>query len=119
MSLGQIKKELQRLYTGKATVYVYSWETDKNKVQKKTCTAILTDIPCRLSYDRKVNNEQDTTGDILQDITMICDPSYNIPAGSKIVITQNGATRTYRCSSDPAVYESHQEVELTTYRKKA
>lgn len=119
MSLGQIKKELQTLYTGKATIYSYSYATGEHGVKQKGDIPILTDIPCRLSFSRKAENEQDTTGSIVQDITMYCDPSYEIPSGSKIVITQNGVTRTYKCSSDPAVYESHQEVELTAYRKRA
>lgn len=121
MSLGQIKQALQTLYTGTATVYTYGYVTDERgaEVMSEEATEALTDIPCRLSYDRKENNEQNTVGTIVQDITMHCDPSYDIPAGSKIVITQNGVTRTYKCSSKPAVYESHQEVELTAYRERA
>ena len=117
--LGQIKGALQHMYIGTATVYGYSYTTGEHGAEVKTQTALFTNIPCRLSYDRKVANDQDTHGQILQDITMHCDPSYNIPPGSKIVITQNGRTRTYKCSSQAAVYESHQEIELTAYRERA
>ena len=119
MSLGQIKQAIESLYSGKATVYTVTYQKNSHGAQERSESALYTDIPCRLSYDRKVSNDQGTTGAILQDITMYCDPSYNIPPGSKIVITQNGATRTYECSSQSAVYESHQEVELTVHRKKA
>ena len=119
MSLVQINTEPATLYTGKATIYSYSYATGEHGAKEKSLTPILEDIPCRLSFSRKAENEQDTAGSIVQDVTMYCDPSYEIPSGSKIVITQNGVTRTYKCSSDPAVYESHQEVELTAYRKRA
>lgn len=119
MSLGQIKSELQRLYTGRADVYGYIYATGDHGAEVKTETQLLKDIPCRLSYDRKATNEQGISSMIEQDITMFCDPTHAIPAGSKVVITQNGVTRTYKCGSQPAVYASHQEVELTAYRERA
>lgn len=119
MSLGQIKRAIESLYTATATIYTTTYTKNSHGVQEKSRQPAYEDIPCRLSYDRKVANDQDTTGTIVQDITMFCDPSYDIPPGSKIVIAQNGRERTYKCSGQAAVYESHQEVELTAYRKRA
>ena len=119
MSLGQIKQAVASLYTGKATVYTAGYEINGHGAQERSWSVVYENIPCRLSFDRKVPNDQDTTGLIIQDITMFCDPSYSIPPGSKIVITQNGQTRTYECSGPSAVYESHQEVELTAHRERA
>lgn len=119
MSLGQIKQAVASLYTGRATVYTAGYVKNEHGAQERSWSAVYTDIPCRLSFDRKVPNDQDTTGLVIQDITMLCDPSYEIPPGSKIDITQNGRTRTYECSGPSAVYESHQEVELTVHRERA
>ena len=117
--LKSIKDAARMLYTGSATVYNYRYTKDEHGVDGKSEYIVLTGIPCRLSYDRKSPTEQDEAGNEVQDITMFCDPEYDIPAGSKIVITQAGAVRKFQCSSPPAVYESHQEVELTVYRGRA
>ena len=119
MNVEQTKRELQRLYTGRATVYAYSYEKGNHGSQVKTTQVLYEDIPCRRSYDRKVVNDQDTHGLIIQDITMYCDPDSVIPSGSRTAITQDGRTEAYMCSSQPAVYECHQEVELTAYRERA
>jgi hypothetical protein len=117
--LRSAKEAARMLYTGSATVYNYAYAKNEHGVDVKQEYIVFKDIPCRLSYDRKAVNSQDTVGDEVQDITMFCDPEYDIPAGSKIVITQAGVTRKFKCSSPAAVYESHQEVELTVYRGRA
>ena len=119
MSRGAIKQAIESLYAGKAKVYTTSYVTDAHGAQKRSQSVLYDAVPCRLSYDRKVPNDQDTYGMIIQDITLFCDPSYAIPAGAKIDITQNGRTTTYECSGQAAVYESHQEIELTALRKRA
>lgn len=119
MSLGQIKQAIESLYTGKATIYTAVHEKNAHGAQDQSWDVLYEEIPCRLSYDRKAANSQDTYGAVDQDVTLYCDPSYIIPAGAKVKVVQNGAERTYECGSDPAVYESHQEVELTAYRKRA
>lgn len=119
MRLGQIKRATESLYTGTATVYMAGYEKGAHGAQERTRAVLFENIPCRLSYDRKVPNDQDTTGAVIQDVTMFCDPSYIIPPGSRVVITQNGRERSFDCSGQAAVYESHQEVELTVLREKA
>lgn len=119
MSLGQIKSALEQLHTGTATVYGITYSTGEHGAEVAEEAPVFEDIPCRLSYDRKVSNDEDTYGRIIQDITMFCDPSYTIAPGSRIVITQNGVSREYRSASQAAVYESHQEIELTAFRRRA
>ena len=42
-----------------------------------------------------------------------------MPAGSKIVVTQEGRTAAYARSGEPAVYSSHQEIVLVPFEEYA
>ncbi|MGL4791304.1 MAG: hypothetical protein ACRCW1_07840, partial [Anaerotignaceae bacterium] len=50
---------------------------------------------------------------INQGIKLFLNPDISVKAGSEIEVTQYGITKVFDCSSQPIVYESHQEIELT------
>ena len=50
---------------------------------------------------------------------VVAHDELDIPAGSKIVVTQEGRTNEYQKSGEPAVYSFHQEVMLVPFERYA
>lgn len=121
-----LKAAVESLYSGTCTVTVSVPTFDEiTKQTSNTETTILSDQPCRLSFisappsDKLVATSQtlihsDTPRAhfVAQQIKLFIDPSLDIPPGSKISVTQNGVTSLFKSSGAPAVYSSHQEIEL-------
>ena len=121
-----LKAAVETLYSGTCTVTATTPTFDAStKHTTNTETTLFTNKPCRLSFisappsDKLVsfsNNliHSDTPRAHLADqqIKLFIDPSLDIPPGSKISVTQNGVTSLFKSSGAPAVYSSHQEIEL-------
>lgn len=121
MGIPNAKKAIERLYTGVADVYDFRY-TDTGHGAKTLSSEpekVLEGIPCRISYEIKEDNDQDSYGDVRQEITMFCDPSYEIKPGARIEVTQAGATQEYECAGLRAMYVSHQEIRLEAFRERA
>lgn len=110
-----VRKDLHVLYDGKMTVFgEETKEKDEYGITRRKDGVLYENIPCRLSYQSKNHNqEEEGVSEPDQTIRVYCDIEYKIPAGSKVVVTQYGQTMTYYASGIPAVYNSHQEIELT------
>ena len=121
MKFPNIKREVESLYTGRASVYdfVYTDNGHGAKAMSDEPALVYGNIPCRLSYERKDQVVQGNYGDINQEIVMYCNPKYDISPGAKIVITQAGNTEEYECAGLKAMYVSHQEIRLEAFRKRA
>lgn len=63
----------------------------------------------------------DTNGltEVVQTLKLFTHPEIDIPAGSKITVTQQGITTEYQHSGKPAIFTSHQEIPVELWRKKA
>lgn len=111
------RKALEKLYIGRFDVIVRTTETDPETKQERIIeTSLLTDEPCRLS---DVNLQVTGTGeapDLIQKKKLFCAPELEIPAGSKIIVTQNGVTTAFHRSSEPTVHECHQEIILDIFK---
>ena len=121
-----LKSAVESLYSGTCTVTATTPTFDESTKQTtNTETTLFTDQPCRLSFissppsDKFVSLSQtlihsDTPRAHFanQQIKLFIDPSFDIPPGSKISVTQNGLTQYFKSSGAPAVYSSHQEIEL-------
>lgn len=121
-----LKSAVESFYSGRCSVSVSVPAFDESTKQtSNTETTLFTDQPCRLSFisaspsDKLVsfsNNliHADTPRAHLADqqIKLFIDPALSIPPGSKISVTQNGVTSLFKSSGHPAVYSSHQEIEL-------
>lgn len=119
MVLANTKKAIESLYLGVCTVYIREKYLDPlTKQTNFTETAIITDQPCRLSYSRiSPNTETDRVSQQHQVIKLFIDSSLDIPAGCKIIVTQNNKTQAYKSSGVPAVYRYHQEIELEIFER--
>ena len=95
----------------------------KDEVTKATVlrdTVALGNQPCRLSYSSSgTANQTDTVSNIEQTIKLFIAPEIKIAPGSKLRITQNGITTDYISSGVPAVYETHQEVNVELEKENA
>ena len=112
------KKAIQRLWTGKATVYVRVGALNPTTGRtEQTEQASATEQPCRLSHKTVKNTEPaEAAAQVTQTTVLYIDPSVEIPEGSKVTVTQNGVTRDYGRSGTPAVYTSHQDVPLELWK---
>lgn len=109
----RFKAVISHFYTGVCEVEIKESvkdpETHKIRPEIKV---LYTSLPCRLSHDSKNKTEayqRNTTG---QEITLFLDNKVEIPAGAKITVTQDDVTNIYGMTSEPNVFETHQEIAL-------
>lgn len=113
------KSAQQLLYDGRCTIYEYQKVIDPlNHETISDEVPVYTDLPCRLSFKNFPAATDSQTADTLsQEIKLFLDSGITIKAGSKVVVTQNGITNTYKNSGQAAVYATHQEVILSLYEE--
>ena len=98
---------------------------ESTKQTTNTETTLFTNKPCRLSFisappsdklasfsNNLIHSDTPRAHFVDQQIKLFIDPALDIPPGSKISVTQNGLTQYFKSSGAPAVYSSHQEIEL-------
>ena len=121
-----LKAAVESLYSGRCTVTATTPTFDEiTKQTTHTDTTLFTNQPCRLSFisatpsdklvslsNNLIHSDTPRAHFVDQQIKLFIDPSLDIPPGSKISVTQNGLTQYFKSSGAPAVYSSHQEIEL-------
>lgn len=112
---------IEETYDGICSVYVYGSTVDpETHITHKGETLIYEDIPCRISFkNNNLNDSQptETAAKPVQKIKLFTSPDVNIPKGSKIIVTQNTVTQTYKSSGEPMMYYTHQEIILEIFDK--
>ena len=115
-NVGRYKTILTRMYTGSAKVEVKHAVTDKKSHKTRTQVETLYEnIQCRLSHESKTLTEPYNRNTVNQTIMLFLDNIYEIPAGARITVTQDGVTNRYGLASEPNVFETHQQIELTLW----
>lgn len=110
---------IKSLWRGKCTVTVRNNDTTDENTGRVVVGEVdtYTDEPCRISFDTvNATQPENNAANIIQSITLFIDREVVIPEGSKITVTQNGATAVYEKSGKPAVYSTHQEIPLETFK---
>lgn len=121
-----LKAAVESLYSGTCTVTATTPTFDESTKQTtNTETILFTNKPCRLSFisappsdklvsfsHNLIHSDTPRAHFVDQQIKLFIDPALDIPPGSKISVTQNGLTQYFKSSGAPAVYSSHQEIEL-------
>ena len=111
------RKAIESLYEGLCTVTERQPYSRPNKSTGFKEVTVIKDQPCRLSFSSIPAAEQTETGAALQQsIRLFIAPEIEILPGSRITVTQNGVTVCYCRSGQPAVYASHQEVDLELWK---
>lgn len=105
-------------YDGSMTVTVWGKVKDADTgitSMQETATDIV-DAPCHVSFETTAQASQtDSAASVSTVIKLFTSPDLEIPAGSKITVTQAGKTTAYKCSGEPAIYDTHQEVNLILF----
>ncbi|HMM20628.1 MAG TPA: hypothetical protein PKA10_07795 [Selenomonadales bacterium] len=115
------RKAQEKLYDGLCSVTEFQKVKDpETKLTSTKPVEVLADQPCRLSYSAlPAADQSNTVTDIAQSIKLFIAPEVVISAGSKITVTQAGRTENYARSGQPAIYATHQEINLELYEDKA
>lgn len=111
---------IKSLWRGKCTVTVRNNDTTDENTGRVVVGEVdtYTDEPCRISFDTvNATQPENNAANIVQSITLFIDRAVVIPEGSKITVTQNGATAVYEKSGKPAVYSTHQEIPLEIFKE--
>lgn len=113
-----VRKAAESLYVGVCTITEYQKVKRENKTTAFDEVVVLENQPCRLSF-KTVNptNQTDTASVVTQAVTVYLSPEVSVKPGSKLTITQDGVTTEYKCSGKPAVYRSHQEIQLELFEE--
>ena len=121
-----LKAAVESLYSGTCSVSVSVPAFDESTKQTtNTDTTLFTNQPCRLSFisaapsdklvsfsNNLIHSDTPRAHFVDQQIKLFIDPALDIPPGSKISVSQNGLTQYFKSSGAPAVYSSHQEINL-------
>lgn len=112
------RRAQEATYEGLCTIYEYRDVTDeKTKLSGEEEIAVIKDQPCRLSFEKLNAVVQTETAAVqAQGVKLFLAPEIVVCSNSKIVVTQNGVTDEYSASGKPAVYSTHQEITLESFR---
>lgn len=111
------RKAIESSYTGICDIYEKGSVTDKvTKITKQEEVLVLARQPCRISFS-SVSAAAEAQNAVIagQVVKLFLAPEVEVKPGAKIVITQNGRVGEYCRSGIPAVYPSHQEVNLELF----
>lgn len=112
------KNILASFWKDKCTIYVQT--ASKNQTTKRTEfteTALVTDEPCKLSYDNtgpatQIVSIEENVPALDQTVKLFMSNETVVPAGSKVAVTRDGRTFYFRSSGEPKVFIYHQEIGL-------
>ena len=112
------RKAIESTFRGVASVYVYDTVKDeKTKLQRSGEVCVLTDVPCKVSFESNTSAAQtETAAKLAQSIRVFVSPDVDIKPGSKLLVQQNGATTAYKCTGQPAIYPTHREYNLELFK---
>ena len=112
------RRAQEATYEGICTIYEYRDVTDeKTKLSSEEEVAVIEDQPCKLSFEKLNSVVQTETAAVqAQGVKLFLAPEIAVGSNSKIVVTQNGITNEYSASGIPAVYSTHQEITLESFR---
>lgn len=109
-----IKRNFERMYQDTMSVLFIVQETDPLTHRKKsTLVSDMIDIPCRLSFKSRDHSDRTELYDENKMVaTLFLDPSIEIKPGSKITVNHMGRIYKFEKSGIPAIYPTHQEIEV-------
>lgn len=112
------RRAQEATYEGVCTVFGYREVTDaKTRLSSEEEFAVIENQPCKLSFE-KLNAvvQTETAAAQAQGVKLFLAPEIVVRGNSKIAVTQNGVTHEYSASGKPAIYPTHQEITLESFR---
>lgn len=112
------RRAQEATYEGLCTIYEYHEVIDeKTKLSSEEEIAVIENQPCKLSFEKLNSVVQTETAAVqAQGVKLFLAPEIVVSSNSKIVVTQNGVTDEYSASGIPAIYSTHQEITLESFR---
>ena len=111
------RNAIEKTYIGKCNIIEYNEnKNSETKITTHVENIVCKNQPCRVSFQKiDTATEKDGANEISQIIKLFIDPAIQIKEGSKIVVTQNNITTAYQKTGVPAMYSTHQEIELKLF----
>jgi len=106
-----VKADLKKGYIGSMDVIETAYTTDGHHKQVKTTATVLSGIPCRISFAGSPKTGAGDVSEAPQTVKIYFDSDYAVKTGSRLDVTQNGVTNSYRHTGKEARYQTHVEVE--------
>jgi hypothetical protein len=110
---------VEMTYTDVCSISEYvSIKDDETGITSKMENTVSDGIPCRLSYE-KIDTVNQQTGAAERTLVtkLFLAPEIAVKAGSKITVANDGVTKAYCMSGEPAIYADHQEVMLQMFER--
>ena len=108
---------IELTYVGRCTV------TERKKVKRANGSTgfeeavVLEEQPCLMIYKTVSSaSAPEPAAAINQGTVLLIAPEAEIKPGSKITVSQNGVTADYTRSGIPAVFATHQEINLESFK---
>lgn len=114
-------RNLEKLWRDTCSIYNFEKVKDpKTKTTEFKEVLVQENIPCRISF-QNISSTSETPSIAItnQVIKLFLSNKVEIKENSKIVVTRNGISKTYKASGIPAIYSVHQEVILVIDNKGA
>lgn len=106
-----LKAHAEKFYNSTATITQF--QPKSGVVNDVSGIVVAENVPCRVIYKSIPHSApSSTTATITQIIKLYLSPEVAVKAGSKVLVTTNGVETAYACAGEPALYTSHQEIEL-------
>lgn len=120
ITLVAIKKAIESTFIDSVTIYEKVEEVGEYGETSVINKEILTDVSCRLSYNKNLPTvASETFYKEESTATLFLPPSINIKSGSIYLVTHNGETVKYRQGGEPKEYETHIEIEIIRDKKRS
>ena len=111
------KMAIEKLYEDTCNIYTYEKITEANTgITKQVKKIYLENISCRMSFSNFPSTTNDEQAKLTQSIKLFLPSDILIKAGSYVSICRQGLTTDYVCSGKPAIYKTHQEINLELYK---
>jgi hypothetical protein len=115
---------LRKFWTDLCDVVVRnSRKNPETKINEFFEETIASSQPCRLSFETLYPNQEEVASEVRQKVKLILSSKVNVPDGSKIVVTRRDWNKQvigmfeYSKSGIPAIYASHQEIDLFPFER--
>lgn len=111
------KMALEKLYEDTCNIYTYEKITDVNTgITRQIKKIYLKNVSCRMSFSNFPSTTDDEQAKLTQSIKLFLPSDILIKAGSYVSICRQGLITDYVCSGKPAIYKTHQEINLELYK---
>ncbi|MBO7393118.1 MAG: hypothetical protein J6U98_02825 [Abditibacteriota bacterium] len=105
---------LDILWTDRCDVTLKGKQTDPDTLRTTfNDVTLITNRPCRVSFESIPASAGEPVQTHLRNVKLFLSNAVPVPPGSKITVTRGGQTMTFKSSGAPAIYSTHQEVNLT------